>query len=508
MPDYTVEIVNKSGTVQGSTLVNPNVKPIVWTLNEPTETGFTLPKVDPLAGSGQYANVDLLDKEARIKRDGTILTWGPMIYGELDSSKSDIDVTVPDVSWYFHRRQVSDARANLLSNGTMEAGSPPTSWTNTGASTDTSSTTHVLMGSKALKLSQSTAGVDTFSYQQVAVTGTAIGTLLTVAAWVYIDDTSWVGPAFESRGLFVSGIESSVVKDYRFVEIDDATPRNRWVRLEVTIWVPPNKTWTIEVRLYAPGADVWWDAAVLVAMESLSHYATDLGTIAGNIVDFIQNTTHGWDDLNITTSDVSSGILVDRHYQYADHIGAMDALQEIEEMGLDWAMVFTSTTRVFTTYYPKGTDRSGSVTLRMRSSSNPTGTLSHYKLTKDGAATSTRVTVLGEGDGPDREEGYAVDTSSLGGLTLGEVITAPAGAPISYLQPIAANRLAKSKKLVRILEVTGIPGDTTQITTLVVGDTVAVDITDGGETINGNWRVVQKTLDPALDTASFVLNEV
>lgn len=491
--------------VSASAIPDVNIEPLRWVLNETGRTGFRMSKA-----SSVYSALDLLDKEVQIFRDSDLMWCGPLVLGDTDSSTPEMRVDVPDLSWYFSRRQLSDARANLVTNPSFEGSPDLTGWTNTGDSTPTASTTRAVLGTKSLKLVQTAPGVDTFQYQQFAQDGGSIGTLVTVAAWVYIDNTSWGGPAYESRGLFLSGIESSVVRTTSNAEIDDATPRGRWVRLETTIWVPPNESWTIEVRLYAPDADVWWDAVQAVRMESLSHYATDMGTIAGNIVDFIQNPTHGWDDLGITTSDVASGVLLDRHYQYADHIDAAQALAELEAMGLDWSIEIDDSPllRQFTTAYPKGTDRSGTVTFSMRSAANPTGNLSRYRLTKDGGATATRITVLGEGDGPDREEGYARDTSSLGGVTLGDVITAPAGAPINALQAIADEHLSVSKRLVRILEVTGLPGNSTQITTCVVGDTVDVNIVDQGESITGDWRIVAKTLDPKMDLPSFVLNEV
>lgn len=504
MTAYTAKIVQQNGTVVVADLANVNIGPITYTLNEPSNVRIGFPK-----DSSNAANVDLLDKELQVFRAGDTNPrfWGPMVMASADAGSAEVSVDCVDPAWYLLRRQVSDARANLLSNPSFESGL--TGWTNSGASTDSAVTTQKILGAQSLQLVQAAAGVDTHEYQQVAVTGTAIGTYLTVAAWVYVQNTGYVGPAYESRGLFVQGSETGpVLRDFRFVEIDDATPRDRWVRLETGIWIPPNKTWTIEVRLYAPGGTVWWDAVSLTAMESLSYYNTDLGTILGGVVGFVSDGTHGWDNINIAVSNATTSVLKDRHFQYADHEEVSAILQEFEDLGVDWAFQFTPTVRTFTSYYPKGTDRTATVTLSMRSPSNPTGTLSDYRLTVDGAATTTRITVLGEGDGPDREEGYAADASGLGGLVLGEVINARPNAPIDALTTIASERLADSKNLVRVLELTGIPGNTTQIDTLVVGDKVTVSITDGWVVISGTWRIVRKTLDPATDTASFVLNEV
>lgn len=498
--DYTVKVVEQDGTILVNPLANVNVDPMTWTLNETGQAGLSFPKA-----TASSASLLLLDKEVQIFRDGTLKWWGPMVGASTDADAADVMVSVPDPSWYFTRRQISDARANRLGNPQFETGL--VGWTASGV-TATGDTTRHALGSAAAKLVQANAGVDTHLHQQVTETATAIGDLFTLVAWVYVQNSGYVGPALDARGLYVEGIEAGVVRTVSFAEIDDATPRDRWVRLETEIWIPPAETWTLDVRLYAPGGTVWWDAVQLVRMESLSHYATDMGTIAGNVVAFVQNSTHGWDDVNVAQSNATTGVLLDRHYQYADHTDAMQALGEFEEMGLDWSIELTTTTRTFTTYYPKGTDRSGSVTLSMRSPSNPTGTLSDYHLTVDGAATSTRVTILGEGDGPDREEGYAADAYNLGGLALGEVVQARPNSPIDALATIAANRLADSKRLVRVLEIVGIPSDSTQIDTLVVGDTVTVSISDGWVLISGTWRIVRKTLDPATDTCSFTLNEV
>lgn len=499
---YTVKIVEQDGTVIVNGLADVNVDPIQQVLNETWQSGFSFPKA-----SASAADVDLLDREAQIFRDGTLIHWGPMIVGDADSNNPMVHVAVPDLSYYFSRRQISDARPNGLTNPQMELGT--TGWTAMSGVTMTADTSRYVLGSKSLKLVQSTVGADKFAYQTQSFTGTAIGTLYTLKAWVYIQNSGWSGPGLDARGLYIAGIQASVVRDFRFVEIDDATPRDRWVPLEVTIWIPPNETWTLEVRLYAPAGTVWWDAVQLVAMNSLSHYATDIGTIAGNVVDFIQNPAHGWDDLNIDTSDATTGQVIDRHYQYADHTDAAEALAELEAMGLDWSIVVTTTTRTFTTYWPrKGTDRTATITLSLRTTANPTGNLTSYKLTEDGAATSTRVTVLGEGQGPAREEGYATDPTPLGGLVLGTVISAPANAPINTLQVMAQEELGAAKYLVRVLEVTGIPSDSTLLSTLQVGDWVDVAISDGWVAVSGDWRVVSKTINPANDQPSFVLNEM
>lgn len=501
---YTAKVTLRDGT-GASAVPNVNIEPLRWTLSEMGVTAVRAPVDSPL-----HDELALLQKELAIYRDTDLLWRGPLIKDSTSTSSSEKRYVVPDKSWYLNTRQISDARENRLDNGDFAGGT--TDWTNIGSSTHSASTAHSARGGHSLKLVQATAGVDTFDYQQQTFTAGSIGSLITLRAWVYIDDSAWVGPAFESRGLFVSGIQGGVVRDVQVAEIDDATPRNRLVPLTVRIWIPPGETWTLEARLYAPGGEVYWSAARLVKMESLSFYATDLGEIVGSAVEFVQDIAHGWDDLGITVDNATTGIVLDWHFQYADHTDLVEILNAAEAMGLDWSIEITATTAVFTTYFPKGTDRTsgpGAVTFSMHDPvGNPTGNVAHAEIEGDGEKARTRSTVLGEGSGPEREEGYATDTSDTGGLVLGEVFSAPAGTPIDALDLIAANRVAAKKKPPRILKVVGLPGNTTQLLTCVVGDTVAVDIVQGGEVIDGNWRIVAKTITPEFDRPDFVLNEV
>jgi hypothetical protein len=502
--DYTAKIVEEDGTVLAASVPGINIGVLQWVLSEMGRTAVRVPAASLVAG-----DLDLLDKEIQIFRNGDIIWWGPLIVDEVASNTAEKRIDVPDKAWYFQTRQISDQRDNRFDNPNFALGTA--SWTNVGTSAHSASVLHSARGGTSLKLTQATPGEDTFDFQQQTFTAGEIGTWIIVRAWVYIDDATWGGPAFEARGLFVSGIEAGVVKDYRYAEIDDATPRNALVPLTTRIWIPPLKTWTIEARPYAPAGESYWSAMQMVKMESLSHYATDLGAIIGSAVQFVQNPAHGWDDLNIGVSNAVTGVVLDWHFQYADHTDLMEVLDAAEAMGLDWSIEVTETTATFTTYFPKGTDRSsgpGAVTLSMFDrDTNPTGNLSHAEMVRDGASTRTRSTVLGEGDGPEREEGFAVDTTLTGGRVLGEVFSAPPGTPIEALDRIAAQRVAAKRKPVRVMQVVGLPGDETLITTCVVGDTVAADITIGETTITGNWRIVAKNLDPKRDLPSFVLNE-
>lgn len=505
---YTCKIVQQDGTIVQSSIAGVNVDPMTTTLNDIGTASVRIPK-----DYAHAADVDLLDKEIQVFRDGTLCWWGAMVNATARSGDNFVTVQIPEPTWYLTRRQISDSRANQVLNPGFEDATSLNHWTAVGV-TATRDTTHALLGTKAAKLVQASVATDTFLYQQVGITATAIGTLWTLVAYVWIDSATWVGGAwggaYNLRGLYISRIVSSVEVEHQFIQIDDSTPKDQWVRLEVTrpdgggsIWSPPNATETLEVRLYAPGGTVWWDGVQLVAMDSLSWIDADVATTFEDVVAFAQDSAHDWDDVNIATSGSATGYKVTRALQYTDHTDVMGYIGELVNQGFEHRLAITTTTRTLEYGMPVGTDRSGSYTFTLRSGGS--GNVTSYDFSIDGSKTTTRYVVQGDGDGPDREEGFALDTSSLGGLTLGQVEAV--SAPVSVLQRIADMKLAASKQLVRILTVVGLPGDSTQIGTLLVGDTVAVSISDGAVNLSGNWRIVQKTLDPKSDTASFVLNE-
>lgn len=511
--DYLVKIVQQDGTVVVASLANTNVDAMTWTLSDIGTCAIRIPKDTPDA-----ASIDLLDKEAQVHRyNGTtwdIVWWGAMVNATASSGSNEVTVALPEPTWYLTRRQIADSRPNYMLNPGFEDATALNHWTAVGA-TATRDTTHALLGTKAAKLVEASVAQDAYLYQQVGITATSIGTLWTLVAYVWIDSSAWVGGAwggaYETRGLYISRIISSVEVEHQFIPIDDSTPKDQWVRLEVvqpsgggSIWSPPNSTETLEVRLYAPGGTVWWDGVQLVRMESLSFIDADVSTVFADSVDFVQDPTYDWDDVNIATSGSATGYKVTRAFQFTDHQDFMGLVGELVNQGFEYRLDITTTTRTLAYGMPVGTDRSGSYTFTLRSGGS--GNVSSYEFAIDGSKTNTRYVVQGDGDGPDREEGFALDTSSLGGLTLGSVEAV--SAPVGVLQRIAEMKLAATKQLVRILTVKGLPGDSTQIGTLRVGDTVAVSISDGAVSLSGNWRIVQKTLDPKSDTASFVLNEV
>lgn len=500
--EYEVKIVERDGTFV-RTIKGANVESVEEELNGHGSATWSFPKYDPPGYAGQAADIRTLDREVQIWRNGSIIFWGCIVAGSSGGGQGNVSMTSPGVSWYFTRRNIDKTRHNYLTNPQFESGT--TGWSAT-ATTASIVTSRRRLGAQSLRLVQATTGADAFEQQNVSMTAGPIGLLVDVAAWFFIE--SWSGPALESRGLFVEGDIAGVVKQVAFDTIDASTPVGSWQRAETTVWIPPNQTWNVNIRLYSPNGTIEWDAAEVVVMESLaSDYAgvgTDIASLAGEIVDFIQDPANDKSDLHIGTAITLAGVVIQRAWQFTEHTAAMSAIEELVTWGLDWSIEITATTKLFTTHAPrKGTDRSATLTLDYGSG----GTISDYTYNEDGAQTETKTTYFGDGDGPDREEGVAIDASSLDGLILEGVYQAAPSTPIDTLPVLATDRLTRSKRLVKLPEITTIQREDL-IGTLKTGDVVKVLIDDGWTQIPSlAYRIIRKKLNARDDTLSLTFNE-
>lgn len=503
---YEIRIVERDCTLV-RTLVAANAKTASWEVNGPGEITFGFPKHDPTGATGQGADVDLGNREVQLWRDGVCLKQAVLVHAHASSKSGEVDVTAPGLGWYLTRRNIDAERHNYLTNPGFETGTF-TGWDAAVNCTRTIVTSPRVLGAYAAKLVGGTTGADQFLPHAVfTVSGGDIGLFLDVAAWFHI--TSWTGPAFESRGLYVDGIQAGVRRTGAFSTIDDATPQGVDQRAETGIWVPPGETWDIYVRAYCPNGEIEWDAFEVVAMESLSVAVggTDLADLAGAVVSFIQDPAHGKDDLSIVTSTPTSGVIVPFPWakQYADHSRASSVINdELVPLGLDWSLEANAagTTKTFATHHPRmGTDRTGTLTIALG------GAMAEYDYDEDIAGAETDVTMLGDGDGPDREEGHAVDTSTLN-LVLQGVYNAPAGTPIASLGPMAQDRVARTARKVKLPQVVTVEKGGALIGVLGPGDVANFLIDDGWvQVLTDPYRVVKLYLDCRRNTLALTLNE-
>lgn len=495
-----IKVVDHDGSVFAALDNMVSMEPVRDVLNRPGSFRFGLHNLDPLADE-----VLALEREVQVWRNGTFYAGGGWLVpvtpeSRLDGTTDVVEYECRGLLWYTDRLFFGDAdRRNYIDDGGMETAGL-TDWTATGT-TATRDATHRINGTYAAKLVETTAGEDSYLSQTVSITGSGVGSLMTLAGWFYVSSTGWLGEAFGARGLFIQRSIAAVVQDFDFVELNTGeegdVPLDGWQRREVTIHVPPNSTEDVEVRLYSPGGTIWWDEVTLTAMDSLSFYDTDQATIADGIVVHAQDVAYGKSDLLIGRSTPATGVKRDRHYQHAEHGNIGRALAEFSTLddGFDQSMVTTSTLRTYTVHYPrKGTSRTA---------------LSWDEIVRarwvpvEGEQAANSIVTLGDGDGPDREEGAAIDGSAFPGVTLEEVIAAPVGTPIDGLDEKAAEEL-RVRSSAKRAEVTLGPG--LRVGSMATGDTFAGPATAHGYMdLSGTWRAIEVAWDPMTDGLTLVL---
>lgn len=519
MPAYRVDIVNRADSSLIRTLANANVESLVEEINQPDECVFTFPKHDPASAAGQGADVQLLTRDVQVWREGATKPsfWGTLLTGNASSKSGDVKVRARDFGWHFMKRAIQKARQQFITNADFETGAigaVPTGWTANGCTAEIVASPRRL-GAQAVKLVNATTNADAhLAATSFSHTAGPRGDLLTIVYHVQI--TAWTGPALDARGLYVEGRQGAVVRDKRFVPLDDADGQelNKWKRLQVEMWIPNNETWDIFPRLYAPNATVIYDAGQGVFPESLGLFGGDIATLANMVVEFITNPANGFDNLGgLGRSTPATGITIpEKFWQYADYTYADRALEELVTRGLDWSVVLgagvapATATKTFTTFAPRqGVDRSATVTLQVGTN------MASYDYEEDGTATENDIVAYSTedgADGPDREEGRAKDTAPLGGLVLQGIYPAPVGMAIDGLKPMADEKLARTKRLVKLPQPVTIQKAGDLVGLLGKGDIIKVLINDGWVQVpSANYRIVRKEHRPRNDTLLLTLNQ-
>lgn len=495
--DYRVDVVDHNGSVLG-TLANARLGRYSFELNGTGTADFTLATTDP------DAHLVRPGREIQIWRNGVLQWWGPVVRPQAGLDTSNWQCA--DLFWYFERRFMGRAdRTNLLVNGDFEAGEA--NWTFEGGVTHSIDTALKVEGTQSLLLG-GTAENHTGYASQTMPAWTQYhpdGDFLTASVWVYVPSSTYQGGAAGDLGLVVIHKRGAATVNAEFAVIDDDTPKNEWLPLEVGVGGVLTGD-TVEVRLFPPHGTAYFDLATLTAMESLSFWpSADVADVVDGIVRYAQdrapfNFNHGKSDVNVGTSTPATGTQVGRTYQFAEHRNVADAILEFVRMGIiDVDIEITPSIRTFTTYAPtKGTAFPVPLTLDQN--------VADFTWNWDGESAASSVIILGPGDGPDRPEGGATGALVGGEFSAELVESAPDDATIGELDTVAAERLAITVNP-EILEVATLPG-VGIIGNLHTGDTVPVRIQHGWLNINDTYRVVRIEVDPYVDQAHVTLNPV
>lgn len=535
-----VVVTNVDGVTYGE-LEHARLSPITYELNRPEQWSFQVLQNDPKAA----LILDVPFREVQVWRGDQLLAWGPAVRPAL--SKDTLVVNCQGALWHLGRRHIGKAdRTNWVTNGDFENGlagwdlftnpvkifyGEPEAQTQLPSATIVSFPT--VTGSRALALENYVNGADAGIGQQFEFTVDAAfspdGDTFTLKAYALLEAQLDGNAAWAGWGLYMERFSTTeptphpailavlpgakLSLEQSVVLLDEDFPVGKWTRLETEFTLPPKagEAETVYVRLFAPaGVTVYWDAVSLTLQEKLAFYGVDQATIAQGIVEHLQDAAYDKSDVNIATSCPATGVLRNRVYIHSEHPNGFGALEEFPRLdtGFDYAVNYTPTTRTFTTYYPRRGVLKSQFALSLGTPAAP-GNIADFTWWFDGETASSSVIVLGTGDGSDREEGFAVDTSAFeGGLTLEQVYVSPPETQIDSLDNMAAERLTVAKNPVG-LEIRTVPGQfwsADPVGLLWPGDYVPVTIQRHSLNIAAvTYRVVRLTINPD-DTLDLTLN--
>lgn len=464
--DVTVVVLDRAtGEVQGE-LVNLEPDEVSWVRNGYGEMIWTIPTSHPA--------FDLvwgreLKSEVQLWRYGDVdpLWWGVIVDSQAsEQAGGDVRFLAIEVPWYLEPRYIGRAgRVNYAKNGSMESpfsADVYNNWVAVGV-TMARGGEHKFDGAWGMTLEQTTPKVDTYAHQLIGLP--AGDQVLTVVAHFHIhNDTPW---PFE-EALNGYGVRADLIKPgnvYSHKAGYGISPRfghkkGDSGRAEFTISTGP--TWTgghMDLRLYAPQGRITYDGVQVVLMESLSLPQTDQTTILQEILEHAQDPAMGKRDAGVPGSDIRlgwdptnapSGVRRDFVAQFADHVNVLDAMQDlaVPADGVDWRFRYTKTERLLETIFPRGVLQAQYPLVYHDDSP---GNTARFTYERRGRQVRTSVLALGDGEGPDRREGWAKDTTDYEGLILEELADFSESTIGSDLTALAQGALNAKKYVVKVI---------------------------------------------------------
>lgn len=511
--NYKVDVVEYNGSgfdVLATDLKPVFTSPITRVLNGIGGCGLQLrydsPVYEALCDKGTWPS-----RELRVFRGSatTPIFWGIPARPAKALGAGDVrSVDFVDLMWLFTRLHFGEANASILNTRDFESttltGDPWYDPDGVGTIT-TASDPGPIDGSKYLRLDGS--GVE-YVYNDTNVTGGFVGLWPIVTGWFYIDSgliTDY--PAF-NIGLRVSryaghnhGGNPTYLRQSVVYRLDDNSPTDEWVRAEVggsdELWVGRNAAETIRVELWAPDGRIYWDSVRLIIGDVFAGVKVDIGEFAGQMIEHAQDPAYGKVDLGIDNGAATAGAKTsmrfpteEHHNIFNDGIMALVAL----ENGIDINIARHADSREFVTYSRVGSALGKGANLTAEDFTPGGEWLVDWGFVGDAGQGSNSVIVMGDGDGPDREEGFSSAPSAMGGRVYEDIISAPNGTRIRELTKRAV-RARKARQYPVTLDLQLKPGKTNDITT---GDRIHLDALDP-MLVASNYRVVDWSLNPNSD---------
>lgn len=585
MPTYAIEILHPPTAASGTRLTvaatvdDSEIGSLMWAMNGHDQGSFTIP-----VASTSLDDLVLLDTEIAVTRNGTRIWWGvPTDLSQRQAVTSVRAMGLTSyLAKRFIGKQRTNLISNGNMSGT--AGTVPASWTDSDAGADTTVALRTAGASgvpasitdetTVLEIRQNVASraVDTRNdgvaiasptdpddyhgadaqVQQTWTNSASVAHVYVCKAWVFIrDDATYAygGKAFDTRGFYIQ--EQTGAGAYTgtqwFVPIDDSTARDEWVRMETTVVIGPGNKG--QIRLYSPAATaalesaVYWTGVGVYQEESLAFYTGD-GVYVTSIIEGIVEHVNGG-TVNSYTSD-HQDLLIDADpansssspnltyqiaYQAADHHNAWEEIKNFVNMrstqtgsAVDGPVVsatWTTSPSTDARYISSKAAPTTTKTAFPMIINGSSATVIDAALSVQGGGVVNRVTALGLGDGPDREEASTFDRSNISVDYEGIVNTGHTGVALRYLDDYARAEVAYKSQIVSSLRVTiaastesalnenGDYWTSDPVDGLGVGDVVGVTGDWGKMQLSGTqYRIVRKQLSPMTETMVLELNEV
>ena len=499
MPTWTAEVCDRFGG---------NVSPLdnvgdTLTIHErlrpPTSASFVIGVKDP-----QALAIKVLERDLRIRRNGQPFFWGPIT--GVRAGRATMQVDAHDPFWHLLDQYFGPIQNNYLTNSNGEQGT--TGWTAVG-------TALTVDGADFVRPNPGSQAGQSFVMEGTAVDADAyMGQSFTVTSNVdqpvvftlkgHAKVEVWNGAAFEERGLWVarSGDPANPVWDPLTA---DATV-GKWEPYEVEVTVPANSTETLDVRAYRNNGRIRWGALSVTVYESTGTGTKPEDAIhpINRVIDYAQSSTAGpsHGPLNISRAGGLTGVNIEIHYQFAEHGNIGRALLDYVDKGICDLGVVYGAGRTLEVFSPRRGTFRPDVLLDI----DPAGSLADFDYAVDAEQTHSAVRYLGTGDGPDREIGYAVDTSQTGGIVRERVETAPPEATVADLDRLAREELSRAKAPVRVPTLTTHEQSGELIPKLLLGDAARCRIDHGGVQEDAVRRVVGRVIDCRTDTMRLEVN--
>ena len=379
-----------------------------------------------------------------------------------------------------------------------------------------------------------------------------MGQVYICKAWVFVREDAtygYGGKAFDTRGFYVQEQTSGGVYTGTqwFIPLDDSTQRNEWVRMEQPVVIGPGNKG--QIRLYSPAATaalesaVYWTGVGVFQEESLSFYAGDgvyVTSIIEGIVEHVNGgTVNGYTsdhqdlliDVDPANSSSSPNLTYQIAYQADDHHNAWEEIKNLVNMRSTQTGAAVDGPVVSATWTTSPSTDARYVSSRVAPTTTKTAfpmiingssaTVIKASLNVSGGNVVNRVTALGLGDGPDREEASTYDRSNISIDYEGIVNTGHTGIALRYLDDYARAEVAYKSQIVSSLRLTIAATTEAQLNEngdywsadpvdgLGVGDVVAVTGAWGKMQLSGaQYRIARKQLAPIDETLVLELNEV